>query len=300
MNPHRNYAVFAQQRKRWLELHGADGRRVALRDIQRALPGAVKQVLLSRRDSLEAEHAKLKLLRDFDLLTRRVTDVTAGVQDEHGVHRADRTAVRVGSAREFELVALARETVMRRRERKWRLTDAHQRFRPDGEELPKPGTAYKDHTFHVPNVGSTPRTGLASKACNGGKDNVACYGKMAKRVLERARFRGFTDEEWKRIGRYLAEPPKKFMNHVLGNAVAISYTKALAIMLALYDDGLAELSVQVFHKCEEHPVAQFDIQQQGIVVSLPWECPECERVVRDEGELRYDWECMLTEPVEVV
>ena len=61
--------------------------------------------------------------------------------------------------------------------------------------------------------------------------------------------------------------------------------KLLAVLNALCLGGQCNLSLAVYHTCEEHRV---DLVPLGKDVHIPFRCDGCEEMVEDEEEISYD------------
>ena len=102
---------------------------------------------------------------------------------------------------------------------------------------------------------------------------------------------GITSDEWDQVSAAFAklEVGRDMMPHHLGNAAGIDYTHARAILLALEMCGLAENYLYVYHKCADAPLTARRLSEG--FMPLPWTCPQCDHVVTERSELRYDLAC---------
>ena len=91
---------------------------------------------------------------------------------------------------------------------------------------------------------------------------------------------------------------RPFTPHEIGNAAAIEYRLAQAVLLGLVGDQLADGFWLVYHRCSDAPVAARKMSDG--LVPTPSSCPYCDADIIDDRGLTYDISCKLRAPVEFV
>jgi len=108
----------------------------------------------------------------------------------------------------------------------------------------------------------------------------------------RARLRAFTTQDWVAVQRVVQRG-----RFTLGQASAehsLAAERLLAFLLCLEADELCQLYHRVYHVCEAHPIRT--VPFRAGLPSVPFTCPECERVVERPDELSFDVECRIAAP----
>lgn len=73
--------------------------------------------------------------------------------------------------------------------------------------------------------------------------------------------------------------------------------KLLALLMTCEDDGLCSLHYQIYHDCEDHPVATRK-HEEGLP-EFPFPCPECEQDIKSPSEIRVDVESWAPESIRI-
>lgn len=116
------------------------------------------------------------------------------------------------------------------------------------------------------------------------------------RQVPRSAFVGISPTQFRRLNRILAEQDLGAMvAYDLGNRAGLAYDCALAVLLALYDHGLAKARWVVFHDCSEASIGSHDFKKG--LPRYPRFCPECEEAT-SASEFSYDVRFVITAVVE--
>jgi hypothetical protein len=89
------------------------------------------------------------------------------------------------------------------------------------------------------------------------------------------------------------------MPHQLAGATGCSLNEAMQLLLSLFDQGLAELLLLVYHRA--HP--DVPIQSRNLLngfPQLPFLCSECEDEIMSKDELLYDFLFRIPSPIELL
>lgn len=95
-------------------------------------------------------------------------------------------------------------------------------------------------------------------------------------TFEKARLPKISRAQWTRIGPIVGgDVDLGIMPHDLGNQASIPYDVALAVLLALFDNDLADAQWLIYHNnCVDHPVKVRKFEK-GLPKFPRW-CSECE------------------------
>jgi hypothetical protein len=115
-------------------------------------------------------------------------------------------------------------------------------------------------------------------------------------VFSRARIPSITDREWDLAAGLFRQKGAAIGPARLRIEAGLKREVACSLLLGIFEEGQADLSFLVYHDCSEHPVNErkyIDGFQP-----VPWRCPECEQLVTNENELRYELRAILRAPIE--
>jgi len=102
-----------------------------------------------------------------------------------------------------------------------------------------------------------------------------------------------------RLNERLRTKDEHLMPHALAVSLGIEYSQALAILAKLKTAGACRNQLLIYHICEPGVIAGAIPYGIGFP-QLPWRCPLCEKVVESYDELAFDFEAIVTDPVELI
>jgi hypothetical protein len=110
---------------------------------------------------------------------------------------------------------------------------------------------------------------------------------------------GFLSSQQKaKLNRKFRSPNKKVMPHELAVSLGIELSQAYAIIIALGSAGLSENRLLIYHTCTDVEVGSIPF---GIgFPPLPWNCPECGKVIEDRDEMSFDLMAIVSNPIEFI
>jgi hypothetical protein len=89
------------------------------------------------------------------------------------------------------------------------------------------------------------------------------------------------------------------MPHALAVYLGIEYSQAIAILAKLKTAGACKNQLLIYHRCEPGVLAGAIPYAIGFP-QLPWRCPLCEKLVESYDELAFDFEAIVTDPIELI
>ena len=99
------------------------------------------------------------------------------------------------------------------------------------------------------------------------------------------------------LSRQFNESGKDAMPHQIAVRLGITYSEALTILVKLEGDGLCEMKLLIYHRCEpDIPIAAMPYGQG--FPQLPWLCPNCDEEVEDNKELLFDFIAIAFQPIQ--
>lgn len=105
-----------------------------------------------------------------------------------------------------------------------------------------------------------------------------------------------TPQQWVKLERLCRSAGAKLEEAQLRSATGMSPKVALKVILRVAEQDGADLYWLVFHDDHFATRRRFDRGFQPV----PWRCPDCEDVIEDEDELRYEMQAVLREPLRFV
>jgi hypothetical protein len=102
--------------------------------------------------------------------------------------------------------------------------------------------------------------------------------------------------QWARLQQMLDDPEIGLMPHDVSNQTGLTHAAALAVILALIDDGAADGFWLIYHHCEDHPVAAVPFAE-GFPHARTV-CPACEDDALP-GAFSYDVRAKLKDAVQL-
>jgi hypothetical protein len=116
-------------------------------------------------------------------------------------------------------------------------------------------------------------------------------------VFHRARVPTIRDRQWSLLEPLFAGSGSTIEPAQLRSASGVKRTAAVALVLGLFEEHFADLFWLTYH-CDAQPVAR---RPYGSGFQpVPWHCPECECIVDDASDLRYELQGVLRSPVKFV
>jgi hypothetical protein len=113
-----------------------------------------------------------------------------------------------------------------------------------------------------------------------------------------ARLAFLTDEMRTVLNARLRVMNERMMPHSLAIMLGVERAEALLLVTVLSTEGICQNRLLIYHSCEPGtPLASIPF---GIgFPNLPWTCPNCDDVVQDLTDLRFDLEAEVINPVEL-
>ena len=108
-----------------------------------------------------------------------------------------------------------------------------------------------------------------------------------------------TAEMQTRLNARLQIKSERMMPHSLAIMLGVEQADALLLVVVLSTEGICRNRLLIYHSCEPGmPLASIPF---GIgFPNLPWTCPNCEELVYNLAELRFDLETEVIEPTELI
>jgi len=96
----------------------------------------------------------------------------------------------------------------------------------------------------------------------------------------------------KALNRRFSIEGQRVMPHILAIDLGLEAAHGMAVINILHDEGVAQVSLVIYHKCEPDLAAGYLPFGEGFP-TLPWHCPICEHDVTEILDLRFDIECQV-------
>jgi hypothetical protein len=121
---------------------------------------------------------------------------------------------------------------------------------------------------------------------------------MERLLFHKVRVKNITDQQWSRLSTLFGESRRWFTPTDIGNEASIDYMVALALVIAMASDRVAENHYLIYHMCNAAPIAKRKFVDG--LQPIPWQCPYCEEVITDPDDLRYEVSCKPSGLIEFV
>ena len=123
---------------------------------------------------------------------------------------------------------------------------------------------------------------------------------MSKRLqFRKSRIRSeLSDTQWSLLAQQFSRPANCLTATDISLAACVPSSVALALMLGMNVDRVAELGLLVYHSCQDDPVATRSFRRG--FQPVPWRCRGRRAVVVDEDALTYEACCRTRGHIEFV
>jgi hypothetical protein len=88
------------------------------------------------------------------------------------------------------------------------------------------------------------------------------------------------------------------MPHELAISLGIELSQADAIIIALGSAGLSENRLLIYHTCTDVAIGSRPFGTG--FPPLPWDCPECGKVIESLDEMSFDSMAIVSNPIEFI